>query len=122
MNLFVGPQKPSSWSLNADVFADALQARWPSARVDLIEDPGDSEVLTFTLVGDDGPVEGALARTGRTLILEYGSARDIAALVVWFRGLSPELEDLVMVNDGGGAYAVITPKTTQAEIALTVTG
>jgi hypothetical protein len=120
MNLFVGPQNPSAWSVSAQQFAAELLARWPAAKVELLEDPSDPELLRFAFHGSDGPVEGGLARTGRTLVLEYGSPRDLAAVVVWFRRFSPAPEDLVMVNEGGGAYAVITSGTGPDEVAATL--
>lgn len=102
--------------MTSDRFISSLRARWPGARTLRLDDPADIEALTFELDGEDGPVQGALARTGRTLILEYGSARDLAALVVWFRSLSPASDDLVMCNEGGGAYALLTPQTVLAEV------
>jgi hypothetical protein len=116
MNLFIGPQDSSQWSLTAEAFTTSLWERWPAARVTPIEDPSDPELLTFALDGDEGPVEGALSRTGRILVLEYGWPRDLASVVVWFRRLAPAAEDLVMVNEGGGACAVIRLHTSLDEV------
>lgn len=112
----ISPPEPTAWKLDADAFARALAAAWPSAHVERVSDPASVFQLRWTIdAGSPGRVDGALAGDGQTVHLD-GDVRGAAAVARWVRGVVPAEQPLIFYDEGFSADVALTAQTTEDQL------
>ncbi|HLK94026.1 MAG TPA: hypothetical protein VKZ18_29300 [Polyangia bacterium] len=117
ISYFISPAEHSDrWSVDPVQLRAQISAHWPEARfaAELLDET--RHAIEWQLQMSEGPVEGALNRKGRGVILR-GDVCDCATVAAWFRTTVPDWQELLFYDDGYNVHVSLRPGITAEEVA-----
>lgn len=99
---FVKAHPKTGWRIDPPTFAEALQTKWPYAKLKPIHDPRQNYILEWSICWEDGSgFDGLLERDLQSVALSGGGAgiEECAEFAVWLQQLYPEATNLLFFDE-----------------------
>jgi len=113
---YVSPPEETDLAIEPYSFANNLRRHWPSADVQMIDNPQSIRALEWTLPLDKGVLRGSLHQTGQVVVLD-GDVEDAAEFALWVRTLVPIEYTLLFYDEGYSTAVELRLGMTVEEIA-----
>lgn len=114
MKLFVSPPSATTWKISSDDLSNQIATRFAPVTTEQVGGEG-GPVLEWTWASPDGPVDGRLDRDLNCIVLE-GELGRCAEVAVWFRGLVPVEQPLVVYDEAYSADLALNVDTLPSTI------
>ncbi len=109
----------TGWVFSAQEFKDHVLRRWPTARIEEVQNPSSNDVLEFDVPKVRRGLHGSLSRDGNAVIFS-GELEDCAEFAQWCRSLVPVSEEVLFCDEAMNTSLRLEPGTTPRDIFQSV--